>query len=69
MTTIYQNGGHPQISGRNEVDNKPRNLIPARDLGMTTILINGDCENLAIDYTVPTIFHVENVLRKLLPAR
>lgn len=51
------------------VDDKPRNLIPARDLGMTTILVNGTCDNFAIDYMVPTVFHVENVLKKLLPAR
>jgi putative hydrolase of the HAD superfamily len=49
------------------VDDKPRNLIPAKDLGMTTILVDGDSGSIAIDYTVPTIFHVENVLRKLLP--
>ena len=49
------------------VDDKPRNLIPARDLGMTTILVDGDSDSIAIDYTVPTIFHVESILRKLLP--
>ncbi len=49
------------------VDDKPRNLIPARDLGMTTILVGESCESIAIDYTVPTVFHVENILRKLLP--
>jgi putative hydrolase of the HAD superfamily len=49
------------------VDDKPRNLIPARDLGMTTILIDGNCSSMAIHYRVPTIFHVESVLRKLLP--
>ena len=49
------------------VDDKPRNLIPARDLGMTTILVGGGCETIAIDYRVPTIFHVESVLKRLLP--
>ena len=50
------------------VDDKPRNLIPARDVGMTTILINGgEGNSIAIDYIVPTVFHVENILRKLLP--
>jgi putative hydrolase of the HAD superfamily len=49
------------------VDDTPRNLIPAKDVGMTTILINGDCQSIAIDYTVPTVFHVERVLRNLLP--
>jgi putative hydrolase of the HAD superfamily len=48
------------------VDDKPRNLIPARDLGMTTILVGDDCNSIAIDYTVPTVFHVENILKKLL---
>ena len=49
------------------VDDKPRNLIPARDLGMTTILVGDNCNSIAIDYTVPTVFHVENILKKLLP--
>lgn len=49
------------------VDDKPRNLIPARDVGMTTILINGEGNSIAIDYIVPTVFHVENILKKLLP--
>jgi len=49
------------------VDDKPRNLIPARDAGMTTILINGEGNSIAIDYIVPTVFHVENILKKLLP--
>ena len=49
------------------VDDKPRNLIPARDLGMTTILVDSTHKSMAIDYTVPTIFHVESILRKLLP--
>ena len=49
------------------VDDKPRNLMPARDLGMTTILVGDNCTSIAIDYTVPTVFHVENVLKKLLP--
>ena len=49
------------------VEDNPRNLIPAKDLGMTTILVAGDTQSLAVDYAVPTIFHVENVLRKLLP--
>ena len=49
------------------VDDKPRNLIPAKDLGMTTILVSGENGSIAVDYNVPTVFHVENVLRKLLP--
>jgi putative hydrolase of the HAD superfamily len=49
------------------IDEKPRNLIPARDLGMTTILVDGDSDTIAIDYTVPTIFHVGSILRRLLP--
>jgi len=48
------------------VDDKPRNLIPAKDLGMTTILVNGSSRSMAIDYTVPTIFHVEQILKTLL---
>jgi putative hydrolase of the HAD superfamily len=49
------------------VDDNPRNLMPAKDLGMTTILVAGDGQPLGVDYAVPTVFHVENVLRKLLP--
>ena len=48
------------------VEDKARNLIPAKDMGMTTILI-GDTPSSAVDHTVPTIFHVENVIRTLLP--
>jgi len=57
------------VSGENciMVDDKPRNLIPAKDLGMTTILVDANNGSIAIDYVVPTIFHVEQVLRKLLP--
>jgi putative hydrolase of the HAD superfamily len=50
------------------VDDMPRNLIPAKDLSMTTILINGGGKpNIAIDYAVPTIFHVERVIKSILP--
>lgn len=49
------------------VDDTARNLIPAKDLGMTTILVDGDSKTPAIDYAVPTIFHVERVLQELLP--
>jgi putative hydrolase of the HAD superfamily len=48
------------------IEDKPRNLIPAKDLGMTTILV-GNGSSSAIDYTVPTIFHAEHVLKELLP--
>ncbi len=49
------------------VDDTPRNLIPAKDLWMTTILINGGHKSLAIDYVVPTVFHVESVIKNILP--
>ncbi len=49
------------------VEDKPRNLFPAKDLGMTTILVDGESNSIAIDYTVPTIFHIERVLKNLLP--
>lgn len=49
------------------VDDRPRNLIPAKDVGMTTILVDKNGSSLAIDYIVPTIFHVKRVLRTLLP--
>jgi len=48
------------------VEDKPRNLIPAKDLGMTTILI-GDSNSIAIDYAVPTIFHVEQIIKNIMP--
>jgi putative hydrolase of the HAD superfamily len=49
------------------VDDMPRNLIPAKDLGMTTILINGKHTSLAVDYVVPTVFHVEDVIKSIIP--
>jgi putative hydrolase of the HAD superfamily len=48
------------------VDDTPRNLIPAKDLAMTTILVDGASKSMAIDYVVPTIFHVGRVLHDLL---
>jgi putative hydrolase of the HAD superfamily len=48
------------------IEDKARNLIPAKDLGMTTILV-GDTSSPAVDHSVPTIFHVENVIKNLLP--
>lgn len=48
------------------IEDKPRNLIPAKNLGMTTILV-GQGRSPAIDYTVPTIFHVEDIIKNLLP--
>jgi putative hydrolase of the HAD superfamily len=50
------------------VEDSPRNLIPAKDVGMTTILVNGaTTSSIAIDYVVPTIFHVGQVVKNLLP--
>jgi putative hydrolase of the HAD superfamily len=52
------------------VEDTPRNLMPAKDLGMTTILVDGDGSlSLGIDYTVPTIFHVGQVVKNLLPLK
>ena len=57
------------VSGRQciIVDDSPRNLIPAKDVGMTTILVDSNHTSSAVDYAVPTIFHVERVLKNLLP--
>jgi putative hydrolase of the HAD superfamily len=57
------------VTGENciMVDDTPRNLMPAKDLCMTTILINGNHRSIAIDYAVPTIFHVEGVVKSILP--
>ncbi len=49
------------------VEDSPRNLIPAKNLGMTTILVGDRGQNEAVDYMVPTIFHVREVLANLLP--
>jgi putative hydrolase of the HAD superfamily len=50
------------------VEDTPRNLLPAKDLGMTTILIDGNsAPSLGIDYTAPTIFHVGQVVKNLIP--
>ncbi len=49
------------------VDDMPRNLIPAKDVGMTTILVANDSPSSAVDYIVPTVFHVGQVVRSLLP--
>lgn len=48
------------------VEDSPRNLIPAKDLGMTTILVDAIGPSIAIDYAVPTVFHVGPILRNLL---
>ena len=48
------------------VEDSPRNLIPAKDLGMTTILVGTDGLSCSIYYAVPTVFHVERVLADLL---
>jgi putative hydrolase of the HAD superfamily len=48
------------------VDDSPRNLMPAKDLGMTTILVDSTGPSIAIDYAVPTIFHVAPILKNLL---
>lgn len=49
------------------VDDTPRNLMPAKDLSMTTILVNGGKQSIAIDYVVPTVFHVEMVVKSIIP--
>ena len=49
------------------VEDTPRNLIPAKDFGMLTILVGEGHESEAVDYVVPTVFHVENVLQNVLP--
>lgn len=49
------------------VEDSARNLIPAKDLGMTTILVDAESKSSAIDYVAPTIFHVEQVLENILP--
>jgi putative hydrolase of the HAD superfamily len=48
------------------VEDSPRNLIPAKDLGMRTILIGQNGDSSAIDHMVPTVFHVERILANFL---
>jgi putative hydrolase of the HAD superfamily len=56
------------VSGENciMVEDTARNLIPAKDVGMTTILVDGGAKTAAIDFSVPTIFHVGPILKRLL---
>jgi putative hydrolase of the HAD superfamily len=49
------------------VEDSARNLIPAKDMGMMTILVGEQTPSSAVDYVVPTIFHVEQILEKILP--
>ncbi len=51
------------------VEDTPRNLIPAKDIGMTTILVDDkhNTPSIAIDYIVPTVFHVGQIVQNLLP--
>ncbi len=49
------------------VEDSPRNLLPAKDIGMTTILVDGTSKSSAIDFVVPTVFHVREVLANILP--
>jgi len=50
------------------VEDTPRNLLPAKDAGMTTILVDGQSSpSLGIDYVVPTVFHVGHIVKSLLP--
>ena len=49
------------------VEDSPRNLLPAKDMGMTTILVDGTSKSSAIDFVVPTVFHVGEVLANILP--
>ncbi len=50
------------------VEDMPRNLPPAKEMGMTTILVDGQSSpSLGIDYIVPTVFHVGQIVQNLLP--
>jgi putative hydrolase of the HAD superfamily len=51
------------------VDDTARNLIPAKDVGMTTILVDGAGKTAAIDYMAPTVFQVGAILNNLLLAQ
>ena len=56
------------VNGENciMVEDRASNLLPAKDLGMTTILVDSDRKSLGIDYAVPTVFHVGKILQELL---
>lgn len=50
------------------VEDNPRNLAPAKELGMTTILVDeAGTASIGIDYVVPTVFHVGQIVKNLLP--
>ena len=48
------------------VEDTARNLIPAKDAGMTTILVDGGGKTAAIDFTVPTVLHIGSILKSFL---
>ncbi len=50
------------------VDDSPRNLRPARALGMITILVDGDATD-GVDFHVPNILGIEPVILRLVQER
>lgn len=50
------------------VEDTARNLLPAHELGMRTVLIGPASEERGVDYTIPDILELENVLRPDLGA-
>jgi putative hydrolase of the HAD superfamily len=48
------------------VDDIPRNLFPAKDLGMTTILVGEQSRSIGIDYVTPTILHAKQLFKNLV---
>lgn len=47
------------------VEDNLRNIEPARNLGMTTILVGDGSHDGAVDYVIPTIEEIERVLAQI----
>jgi putative hydrolase of the HAD superfamily len=48
------------------VEDSARNLRPAKALGMTTVLVDGDLPDESVDYTVEGVLEVERVVKQIL---
>ncbi len=46
------------------VEDSPANLLPARELGMTTVLVGGDIKPAGVDFQIPRITLLEKLFTK-----
>ncbi|NWF55329.1 MAG: pyrimidine 5'-nucleotidase [Syntrophaceae bacterium] len=60
---------HLRLDGRNcmMIEDMPANLKPAKDLGMTTVLVGPGMDGIdgVVDYTIATILELGDILRNL----